>query len=116
MSNENERAYLRTVSELRELARNAPYVTEDWILQVACMDPADMRRRLIRSHDWSGHFHHSLDGIPAIQYMPGAGIDGCRTHREVRAVVLGLLERIDRLKQELASLQPSPSILKEQTK
>ena len=68
------------------------------MLQVASMDPDDMRRRLIRSNDWHGHFAHSLDGIPEIRNLPGAGIDGCRTHKEVRAVVLALLQQIERLK------------------
>ncbi|WP_428414448.1 hypothetical protein [Methylibium sp.] len=95
----HERAYLRVVAELQELARNAPHVTQDWVLQVASMDEMDMRRRLIRSSDWHGHFAHSLDGIPEIRNLPGAGIDGCRSHREVRAVVLGLLQRIERLNQ-----------------
>lgn len=97
MSNEQEAAYLRTVSELQELARRAPHVRQDYVLQVACMDPMEMRRRLIRSQDWHGHFSHSLDGIPEIQAMPGSGIDGCRMHKEVRAVVLGLLEQIKQL-------------------
>ena len=30
--------------------------------EVASMDPMEMRRRLIRSSDWHGHFAHSLDG------------------------------------------------------
>ena len=88
---ENEANYRRTVAELQELARRAPHVTQDWILQVASMEPDDMRRRLICSNDWHGHFAHSLDGIPEIANMPGAGIDGCRSHKEVRSIVLGLL-------------------------
>lgn len=93
-----EREYLRTVAELQELASKAPYVTQDWVLQVASMDPADMRRRLIRSSDWHGHFAHSLDGIPEIRTIGGGGIDGCRSHKEVRAIVLDLLRQIERLK------------------
>ncbi|EWS54330.1 hypothetical protein [Methylibium sp. T29] len=99
----HERAYLSVVAELQELARRAPHVTQDWVLQVASMDAMDMRRRLIRSSDWHGHFAHSLDGIPEIQALPGAGIDGCRSHKEVRAVVLGLLQRIERREPPQAS-------------
>jgi hypothetical protein len=95
---ETEARYLRTVAELQELARRAPHVTQDWILTVASMDPAEMRRRLIRSNDWHGHFAHSLDGIPEIRNLPGAGIDGCRSHKEVRAVVLGLLRQIEAMR------------------
>ena len=99
---ENRAAYMATVSELRLLAKRAPYVTEDWVLTVASMAPDEMRRRLIRSYDWSGHFHHSLDGIPQIKGLPGSGIDGCRSHKEVRAVVTGLLDQIELLKARLA--------------
>ena len=95
---EHERAYLRTVAELQEIARRCPHVTQQWVLEVASMDSDDMRRRLIRSNDWHGHFACSLDDIPEIRNLPGAGIDGCRTHKEVRAVVMGLLQRIERLK------------------
>ena len=90
--------YLRELRELQELAQRAPYVTEDWVRQVACMDEMDMRRRLIRSADWHGHFAHSLDGIPEIRNIGGGGIDGCRSHKEVRAIVLDLLRQIERLK------------------
>lgn len=83
--------YLRTVADLQEIARKAPYVTQDWILQVASMDPADMRRRLVRQYDWHERFVKALDGIPEVAGIPGSGIDGCRTHREVRAIVLELI-------------------------
>lgn len=95
---EAKHQYLRDLSELQELARRSPYVTDDWVRRVACMDEMDMRRRLIRSSDWHGHFAHCLDGIPDIRSIPGAGIDGCRSHKEVRAIVLELLRQIERLK------------------
>ncbi len=93
-----EEMYLRTVAELQELAKNAPHVTQEWVLDVASMDPMEMRRRLIRSNDWHGHFAHSLDGIPEIRNIGGGGIDGCRSHKEVRAIVLDLLRQIKQLK------------------
>jgi hypothetical protein len=62
------------------------------------MDEMDMRRRLIRSYDWHEHFARSLDGIPQIRNIGGGGIDGCRSHKEVRAIVLDLLRQIDELK------------------
>lgn len=93
-----ERQYLRTLRELQALAKQAPYVSQEWVRDVACMDEMDMRRRLIRSNDWHGHFAHSLDGIPEIRNLPGSGIDGCRSHKEVRAVVMGLLAQIEQLK------------------
>lgn len=97
--------YMRTVHELQKMAKNAPYVTQEYIFDVAAMEPSEMRRRLIRSYDWSGHFTHCLDGIPEIQGMPGSGIDGCRMHKEVRAVVTGLIEQINRLKAKLNEQQ-----------
>lgn len=69
-----------------------------------------MRRRLIRSYDWAGHFTHSLDGIPEIQHMPGGGLDSCRMHKEVRAIVLGLLEKIKHLEERLAQTQVNISL------
>lgn len=103
-----EQAYLRTVSELQALASRCPYVSHDWVLAVASMDVADMRRRLIRSNDWHGHFSHSLDGIPQIQNMPGAAPDGCWSHKEVRGVVLGLVRKIERLERASARVPVSP--------
>jgi hypothetical protein len=63
-----------------------------------------LRRRLVRSYDWSGHYYHSLDGIPEIHAIGGGGIDGCRSHKEVRAIVLELLRQIQKLRDENAAL------------
>lgn len=101
---EAKHQYLRELRELEELARDAPYVTADWVRKVACMGDMDMRRRLIRSADWHGHFAHCLDGIPEIRNIGGGGIDGCRSHKEVRAIVLDLLRQIERLKPPNAEL------------
>lgn len=100
---QDELSYRRTVAELQELAKGAPYVTQDWVLTVASMAPEEMRRRLIRSYDWHGQYHHSLDGIPEIQHLPGSGIDGCRTHKEVRAVVTNLVGRVAALESDLSA-------------
>ena len=62
------------------------------------MDPMEMRRRLIRSSDWHGHFAHSLDGIPEIRNIGGGGIDGCRSHWKCAPSCFDLLRQIDRLK------------------
>lgn len=105
-----EREYLRTLRELQELAERAPYVSQEWVRDVACMDEMDMRRRLIRSNDWHGHFAHSLDGIPEIRNIGGGGIDGCRSHKEVRAIVLDLLRQIERLKTPNAELTGDPQL------
>ena len=105
---EAKHQYLRELRELQDLAQGAPYVTDAWVRQVACMDEMEMRRRLIRSYDWSGHFHHSLDGIPEIRNIGGGGVDGCRGHKEVRAIVLDLLRQIERLKPPNTEVQRRP--------
>jgi hypothetical protein len=69
------------------------------------MENSDMRKRLIRNMDWHGHFSHSLDEIPEIRNLPGSGVDGCRSHKEVRAVVIGLLRKIECLNHELTRLK-----------
>lgn len=102
-TSEQEAAYLRTVAELQGIAKKAPRVTQEWILEVAIMDPAEMRRRLVIGFDWTSHFQCSLDGIPELRAIPGAGIDGCRSHKEVRAVVVWLLAQLERLKGEGAA-------------
>jgi len=83
-----------TVRELTKLARAAPNVTEHDILEIASMPVEELRRRHIRQRDWHGHFNRSLDGIPEIRNMPGAAPDGCWSHKEVRAVVTGLLAKL----------------------
>lgn len=108
-SKDLEASYRRTVHELRALAKDAPHVTEDWILQVASMDEADMRRRLIRSFDWAGYFSHSLDGIEAIRNMGGGAPDGCWSHKEVRSVVLQLVDKIEALKAKVSELGSVPA-------
>ena len=87
---------LRTVAELQELARNAPHVTQEWVLEVASMDPmetaaADSKQRLARKLCAQSRRH------PEFRNIGGGGIDGCRSHKEVRAI-LDLLRQIDRLK------------------
>lgn len=88
-----EESYLAIVAELQALARNAPHVTQADILEIASMPIEQLRRRAIVARDWHGHFAHSLDGIKEISAMPGSGIDGCRSHKEVRAIVEQLVAR-----------------------
>lgn len=79
--------YLATVAELQNLAKSAPFVTQDWILQVASMRPDDMRRRLIVNYDWTVHFQKCLDGIKEIKSMPGSAPDGCWDPSHIRGIV-----------------------------
>lgn len=92
----NQAEYLRIVAELQEMAKRAPHVTQHWVLDVASMDTMEMRRRLIRSYDWQGHFNHSLDGIDAVRNKPGAAPDGCWDHRSVRSMVEQLITERDK--------------------
>ena len=82
----NQEKYLATVAELQKLAKDAPYVTQDWILEVASMHPDDMRRRLVRNYDWHVRFQKSLDGIKEIKAMPGCAPDGCWDPSHIRAI------------------------------
>ena len=88
-----EDRYLATVRDLQELAKRAPHVTQQDVLDIASMPVEELRRRAIVARDWRGHFSHSLDGITEISAMPGSGIDGCRSHKEVRAIVEQLVAR-----------------------
>lgn len=87
MTTLSESKYLATIAELQKLALNAPHVTQEWILEVASMSPADMRRRLIRSYDWHVRFAKCLDGIKEIKCMPGSAPDGCWDPSHIRGVV-----------------------------
>lgn len=88
-----EERYLATVAELQTLATRCPHVTQQDVLEIASMPVEELRRRAIVGRDWHGHFSHSLDGIKEIFAMPGSGIDGCRSHKEVRAIVEQLVAR-----------------------
>lgn len=85
--NQHEKKYLATVAELQAISKNAPHVTQDWILQVASMDVDDMRRRLIRNYDWHASFSHVLDGLKEIRCLPGSAPDGCWEPRSIRGIV-----------------------------
>lgn len=95
MKETGEANYLRTMSELQLLAQRAPHVTQEFLLQVASMEPDEMRRRIVTQADWIGHYSHALDGIEQIRGMQGSGIDGCRMPKELKAVVVGLLKKIE---------------------
>lgn len=79
--------YLATIAQLQNLAKKAPFVTQDWILEVASMHPDDMRRRLIVNYDWHVRFQKCLDGIKEIKAMPGSAPDGCWDPGHIRGIV-----------------------------
>lgn len=75
-----------------QLVEELPYVRPSFVQQVRTMSREELQRRLLIGSDWHGRFACSLDGIPNIAAMPGGGIDGCRSQKEVRAIVLQLVE------------------------
>lgn len=77
--------------DLRELAKELPSVTSSWLRDVAAMNAGELRRRVLIQSDWINRFSRCLDGIPEVQRLPGAGVDGARLHREIRASVEGLV-------------------------
>jgi hypothetical protein len=76
-----------------ELVTRLPRVRPSFVEDVRAMSREELQRRVLIGSDWMGAFNCSLDGIPEISCMPGGGIDGCRTHREVRTIVDQLVAR-----------------------
>jgi hypothetical protein len=74
------------------LATNLPHVRPSFVEEVKTMSREELQRRVLIGADWQGTFACSLDGIPEISCMPGSGIDGCRTYREIRAIVTQLVD------------------------
>lgn len=75
------------------LVTRLPHVRPRFVEEVKEMSREELQRRVLIGSDWQGAFACSLDGIPEISCMPGSGIDGCRTHKEVRAIVTQLVEQ-----------------------
>lgn len=74
-----------------ELVTQLPNVRPKFVQDVKNMSREELQRRVLIGSDWYGTFLSALDGIPEISCMPGGGIDGCRTHKEIRAIVLQLV-------------------------
>lgn len=74
------------------LATKLPHVRPSFVEEVKAMSREELQRRVLIGADWQGLFACSLDGIPEISCLPGSGIDGCRTYREIRAVVTQLVD------------------------
>ena len=75
-----------------ELVARLPHVYPSFVNEVREMGRTELQRRVLIGSDWQGAFLCSLDGIREISCMPGSGIDGCRSHKEVRAIVEQLVE------------------------
>lgn len=74
------------------LAIRLPHIRPAFVAEVKAMSREELQRRVLIGADWLGLFSCSLDGIPEIFAIPGGGIDGCRGHKEVRAIVTELVE------------------------
>lgn len=77
---------------LDALVRRLPHVRPEFVEEVKTMSREELQRRVLIGSDWQGAFACALDGIPEISCMPGGGIDGCRSHKEVRAIVTQLVK------------------------
>ncbi|WP_434716188.1 hypothetical protein [Paraburkholderia sp. A3RO-2L] len=78
------------------LVTRLPHVRPSFVEEVKNMSREELQRRVLIGSDWQGAFACSLDGIPEISCMPGGGIDGCRSNREVRAIVTQLVKECPR--------------------
>lgn len=72
---------------INKLATQLTHVRQDFVAEVKDMSREELQRRGLIQSDYVGLFASSLDGIPEIQCIPGDGVDGCRDHRNIRAVV-----------------------------
>lgn len=69
----------------------APHITAQQCEEIANLQVDQLQLNLLRSLDLHWKYRHALDGIADIQGLPGSGSDGHRMHKEMRAVVRGLL-------------------------
>lgn len=85
-----EESYRATVRELQELAKRAPRVTQQDVLDIASMPIEELRRRALVARDWTRLYQQCLDRLPALARLGGAS-DGCWEPRTIRRVVEALL-------------------------
>lgn len=83
---------MKNANWIDRLVQRLPHVRPDFVKEVKTMSREELQRRVLIGSDWQGAFACSLDGIPEISCMPGSGIDGCRSHKEVRAIVNQLVK------------------------
>ncbi|MBB5547378.1 hypothetical protein [Paraburkholderia fungorum] len=55
------------------------------------MSREELQRRVLIQSDYVGAFAGSLDAVPEIHCILGGGVDRCRDHRNIRAVVAALV-------------------------
>jgi hypothetical protein len=97
-------AFRATVRMLQIHAQRAKHLDQDTILEIAAMDPDELRRRAVVARDWHRSYQKCLDGMPQLldrqrfgRNIGGTAPDGCWFPREIRSTVERLLERIDEL-------------------
>jgi hypothetical protein len=69
--------------------------------------------RCRNGRSWITAFHHSLDGIEGLFSIPGGGIDGCRDHSNVRAIVTHIIKERDAIRTERDALKAEVQRLRE---
>lgn len=88
----NENAASQEAVDIQGLVARLPHVKPAFVEEVKVMSLAELQRRVLILSDWHGAFSCSLDGIKEIALMPGRGIDGCRSHEDVRHIVEQLVK------------------------
>lgn len=85
-------AYEATIAMLQHHAKPSKEITQEDILEVACMDVNELRRRHLVQRDWHRLFAKCLDGLPELQALGGSP-DGCWLPRDIRKVVEALIAK-----------------------
>lgn len=81
-----------TVAMLLAHSKGATQVSLEEILEIAAMPADELRRRAIVGRDWHRLFAKCLDAIPELQPLGGSP-DGCWMPRDIRRVVMRLLNK-----------------------
>lgn len=79
-------------------------VSQDFIANVATMQPDELRRRILVQADYLTKFFCALDDIKQLKRMPGSGMDGNRNHREIRGLFMAVLQRAITAEKKLKKL------------
>lgn len=74
------------------LVTKLSFVRADFVAEVKDMSREELQRRVLIQSDYIGGFASSLDGIPEIHCIPGAGVDRCRDAQNIRTVVNALVK------------------------
>lgn len=79
------------VSMLLAHAKRGDSVSHDEVLEIAAMDPDELRRRAVVARDWHRAYQQCLDGLPLKAGMHHTVPAGCWFPRDIRMLVEQLL-------------------------